>query len=66
MSDKMDEDRAVALAAKLARRRYYNTERPHSSLGYKSPAPQAIVMPATPRGPAPSSAQAIAGKPIMH
>ena len=45
---------------------YYNTERPHSSLGYKPPAPQAIVMPATPRGPAPSSAQAIAGKPIMH
>lgn len=47
-------------------RRYYNTERPHSSLGYKPPTPQAIVMPATPRGPAPSSAQAIAGKPIMH
>lgn len=47
-------------------RRYYNTERPHSSLGYKPPAPQAIVMPATPRGSAPSSAQAIAGKPIMH
>ena len=47
-------------------RRYYNTERPHSSLGYKPPSPEAIVMPATPRGPAPSSAQAIAGKPIMH
>lgn len=47
-------------------RRYYNTERPHSSLGYKPPAPQAIVMPATPRGSALSSAQAIAGKPIMH
>jgi putative transposase len=47
-------------------RRYYNTERPHSSLGYKPPAPQAIVMPATPRVPASSSAQAIAGKPIVH
>ncbi|MGB3537483.1 MAG: integrase core domain-containing protein, partial [Mesorhizobium sp.] len=47
-------------------RRYYNTERPHSSLGYKPPAPEAIVWPAPPRGSAPSSAQAMAQKPIMH
>ena len=31
-------------------RRYYNTERPHSSLGYKPPAPEAIIWPAPPRG----------------
>ena len=47
-------------------RRYYNTERPHSSLGYKPPAPEAIIWPAPPRGSAPPSAQAIAQKPIMH
>lgn len=47
-------------------RRYYNTERPHSSLGYKPPAPEAIVWPAPTRGWAPPSAQAMAGKPIMH
>ena len=45
---------------------YYNTERPHSSLGYKPPAPQAIVWAATPRGSAPPPAQAIAAEPIMH
>ncbi len=47
-------------------RRYYNTERPHSSLGYKPPAPEAVVWPAPTRGSAPPSAQAMAGKPIMH
>ncbi|RWJ60764.1 MAG: transposase [Mesorhizobium sp.] len=46
--------------------RRYNTERPHSSLGYKPPAPEAIIWPAPPRGSAPSSAQAMAEKPIMH
>ena len=47
-------------------RRYCNTERPHSSLGYKPPAPEAIVWPPPPPGAPPSSAQAIAEKPIMH
>jgi len=47
-------------------RRYYNTERPHSSLGYKPPAPEAIIWPAPPRGSTPPSAQAMAQKPIMH
>jgi putative transposase len=47
-------------------RRYYNTERPHSSLGYKPPAPEAIVWPAPTRGSAPPSAQAMVEKPIMH
>ena len=37
-------------------RRYYNTERPHSSLGYKPPAPEAIIWPAPASGAAPSSA----------
>ena len=27
-------------------RRFYNTQRPHSSLGYRPPAPQAILPPA--------------------
>ena len=47
-------------------RRYYNTERPHSSLGYKPPVPEAIIWPAPPCGSAPPSAQAVAEKPIMH
>ena len=47
-------------------RRYYNTERPHSSLGYQPPAPEAFVWPASPRGSAPSSAIQMAQKPIMH
>jgi len=47
-------------------RRYYNTERPHSSLGYKPPAPEAIIWPAPASGAAQTSAQAIAPKPIMH
>ncbi|WP_145925934.1 IS3 family transposase [Shinella sp. HZN7] len=47
-------------------RRYYNTERPHSSLGYKPPAPEAIIWPAPARGSAPPSAQAMALKPLMH
>lgn len=49
-------------------RRYYNTERPHSSLGYKPPAPEAIPWPApTPRPGSPSpAAQAIAATQIMH
>jgi putative transposase len=47
-------------------RRYYNTERPHSSPGYKPPAPEAILWPTPRRGSAPPSAQAMAEKPIMH
>jgi len=47
-------------------RRYYNTERPHSSLGYKPPAPEAIAWPSKPAGSLPPAAQAIAEKPIMH
>jgi transposase InsO family protein len=47
-------------------RRYYNTERPHSSLGYKPPAPEAIAWPSKPAGSLPPATQAIAEKPVMH
>ena len=47
-------------------RRYYNTKRPHSSLGYKPPAPEAIVWPSKPAGSLPPATQAIAEKPVMH
>ena len=47
-------------------RRYYNTERPHSSLGYKPPAPEAIAWPSKPAGSLPPAAQAMAEKPIVH
>ncbi len=47
-------------------RRYYNTERPHSSPGYRPPTPEAIVWPALTRGSAPPPAQATAAKPIMY
>lgn len=44
----------------------YNSERPHSSLGYRPPAPKATVWPAPPRGSTLTSARAMAAKPIMH
>jgi transposase InsO family protein len=47
-------------------RRYYNTERPHSSLGYKPPAPEAIVWSSKPAGSLPPAAQAMAEKPTIH
>ena len=47
-------------------RRYYNTERPHSSLGYKPPAPEAIAWPSKPAGSLPPATQAMAEKPVMH
>ena len=40
-------------------RQHYNTQRPHSSLGYKPPAPPAVLWPAAP----PST---MAAKPTMH
>jgi putative transposase len=39
-------------------RQHYNTVRPHSSLGYKPPAPEAIVWPAAQSGPASPASQA--------
>jgi len=47
-------------------RRHYNTARPHSSLGYKPPAPAAVLWPAAPSQPAPPATPAVAPRPIMH
>jgi transposase InsO family protein len=42
------------------------TERPHSSLGYQPPAPEAIAWPSKPARSLPPAAQAMAEKPIIH
>jgi putative transposase len=47
-------------------RRHYNTVRPHSSLGYKPPAPEVVLWPATPAEAAPPAAPAVAPRPTMH
>ena len=47
-------------------RRHYNTVRPHSSLGYKPPAPEAVPWPATQPGPASPATPAVAPRPIMN
>lgn len=44
-------------------RQHYNTVRPHSSLGYKPPAPEAAVWPPQ-NGPV--STPAVASRPSMH
>lgn len=46
--------------------RHYNMERPHSSLGYRPPAPEVTQWPASPSGSAPPTIPAIATKPSMH
>ncbi len=46
---------AEAKAVIESRRQHYNTRRPHSSLGYKLPAPAAVVPPSN-----------MAVKPTMH
>lgn len=43
-------------------RRQYNTVRPHSSLGYRPPAPETVLWPASPSNTAPD----VALKPPMH
>lgn len=47
-------------------RRYYNAERPHSSLGYRPPAPEAFLWPAPQPRPAPPAIPALAPSPLMH
>jgi putative transposase len=47
-------------------RRHYNTKRPHSSLGYRPPAPEVIQWPASPSGGASPAAPAVAPRPVMH
>lgn len=47
-------------------RQHYNTRRPHSSLGYRPPAPTALVWPAAPTQPAAPAISNVAAKPTMH
>jgi putative transposase len=47
-------------------RRHYNTKRPHSSLGYRPPAPEAIQWPASPSGAPSPATPAVAPRPVMH
>ena len=48
-------------------RRHYNTVRPHSSLGYRPPAPEAVPWPAPPSGSATLHLRpALAKEVIMH
>ncbi len=47
-------------------RRHYNTARPHSSLGYRPPAPKVVQWPASPSGPASPATPALAPRPTMH
>ena len=47
-------------------RRHYNTERPHSSLGYRPPAPEVVQWPASPSGPASPATLALAPRPVIH
>jgi putative transposase len=45
---------------------HYNTIRPHSSLSYRPPAPEAIHWPSKPDRSSPPSTPTLAQKPIMH
>ena len=45
---------------------HYNTARPHSSLGYRPPAPEAINWTSKRNGSPPQLAPALAPRPIMH
>jgi len=47
-------------------RQHYNTRRPHSSLGYRPPAPLAVVWPAAQTQPTSPTTSTVAGKPTMH
>ncbi|MBB4000244.1 transposase InsO family protein [Aureimonas pseudogalii] len=47
-------------------RQHYNTRRPHSSLGYRPPAPAAVPWPAAPPQPASPATSNVAEKPTMH
>lgn len=47
-------------------RRHYNTLRPHSSLGYKPPAPVALIWPKPPPESASPATPTVALRPTMH
>jgi putative transposase len=45
---------------------HYNRIRPHSSLGYRPPAPEVVLWPAAQPGPASPATPAVAPRPVMH
>lgn len=47
-------------------RKHYNTRRPHSSLGYRPTAPEALLWPAAQPGPTPPATPAVAARRVMH
>jgi putative transposase len=47
-------------------RRYYNIRRPHSSLGYRPPAPEIVQWPAPLIGSAPPATPPVAPRPVMN
>lgn len=47
-------------------RQHYNTQRPHSSLRYKPPAPVELIWPTTPPEPASPATSTVALRPTMH
>ena len=47
-------------------RRHYNEARPHSALGFRPPAPEAVLWPAAQPGPASPATPAVAMRPIMQ
>lgn len=47
-------------------RKHYNTKRPHSSLGYRPPAPEVVQWPASPSQAASPARPAVAPRPAMH
>ena len=47
-------------------RGHYNTKRPHSSLGYRPPAPEVVQWPASPPGAASPATPTVAPKSVMH
>ena len=47
-------------------RKHFNTKRPHSSLGYRPPAPEVAQWPAPPSGAASPATPAVASWPVMH
>jgi putative transposase len=54
-------------APEILGRRHYNTVRPHSSLGYQPPAPQAVALPVPPSGSASLHLRpALAKDVVMH
>lgn len=47
-------------------RQHYNARRPHSSLGYRPPAPEVVQWPAPPAGSAAPATPAVAPRPVMN